>query len=98
MVQTNTVRLGVFIAEARHVEFIDSNNGKAIATYAGHAGSIQSLAYVSSQGIFSGSVDKTAAVWELNPKWRLERTIGSIDDPTALVAAMRDAGRARIAP
>jgi WD40 repeat protein len=35
--------------------------------------------------LVSGSADKSAALWSLNPSWQLERVIGNIADPTVLV-------------
>ncbi len=63
----------------------NAENGVAVTSYVGHTGPIQTLAYVSNEELLTGSVDKSAAVWDLNPGWMLERTIGSVDDPSKLV-------------
>ena len=63
----------------------NADNGVAVTSYVGHEGPIQTLAYISEEGLLTGSIDKTAAVWDLNPGWELERTIGKIDDPTQLI-------------
>jgi WD40 repeat protein len=67
------------------VETWDADTGRAIASYQGHAGAIHSVAYLSSGELVSGSADKSAIVWTLNPAWRLERTIGDVRDPSILV-------------
>lgn len=63
----------------------DADSGKAIASYVGHTGAVGTMAFVSDDELISGAVDKNAIVWNLNPKWRLERVIGGIDDPATLV-------------
>jgi WD40 repeat protein len=67
----------------------DADTGVAISSYVGHGGPVHALAYTSNEGIISGSDDKSSIVWELKPNWRLERTIGSIDDPTKFVYRVR---------
>jgi WD40 repeat protein len=59
----------------------DAETGKALASYVGHAGPIQSVAYVSAGEMATGAADKTAAVWNVNPNWRLERVVGEIANP-----------------
>lgn len=63
----------------------DTDTGKAINSYVGHAGPIHSLAYVSDSELVTGSSDKKAAVWNLNPSWELERVIGDVSDPSILI-------------
>ncbi len=63
----------------------DADSGKAIASYVGHAGPVQALAFTADGGLISGSADKTTNVWELSPGWTLERTIGDINDPSVLI-------------
>ncbi len=67
----------------------DAETGVAISSYAGHAGPVQAVAFTGDEGIISGAADKSSIVWELNPNWRLERTIGSVDDPTKFVYRVR---------
>ncbi len=62
----------------------DADTGRAIASYQGHAGAIQAIAYVSDEELASGSVDKSAVVWTVNPQWQLENVIGDINDPSIL--------------
>jgi len=63
----------------------DAESGKAVSSEVGHSGPIPSLAYASADRLITGSVDKSIGVWDLNPGWVLQRTIGSVDDPTILV-------------
>lgn len=63
----------------------DAETGAATASYAGHQGAIKCLAFVSDSELVSGSADKAALTWELNPSWELARTIGDVKDPTQLV-------------
>jgi WD40 repeat protein len=63
----------------------DADDGTAVSSYAGHTAPIRALAYASQDELVSGSADKAAAVWDLNPSWRLERVIGDIRDPSLLV-------------
>ena len=63
----------------------DSETGQPVSSYVGHAGPVKSLAYLSPDAIVSAAADKKAIVWDVNPSWRLERTIGDIKDPTVLV-------------
>ena len=63
----------------------DGTSGKNIASYVGHAGIIQALAFLDDQSILSGSADKSAIQWNLKPNWKLERVIGSPDDPATLI-------------
>ncbi len=63
----------------------DAETGKAVSSYVGHAGPIQSLVYITSDELASASIDKSAVVWELNPRWQLERVIGDISDPSTLI-------------
>lgn len=62
----------------------DGESGTALAALAGHAQGVFGLAFVDGSRIVSGSMDESARVWDLNPGWRLERTIGSIADPSIL--------------
>jgi WD40 repeat protein len=67
----------------------DANTGVAISSYAGHGGPVQSVAYTSDEGLISSSADKSSIVWELKPSWRLERTIGSVEDASQFVYRVR---------
>jgi WD40 repeat protein len=63
----------------------DATTGAAVGSYVGHVGGITTVDFTPNGGIVSGSVDKSAVVWDGNPGWMLERTIGSIDDPATII-------------
>ncbi len=59
----------------------DGQTGGAIAALAGHQAPIRQLSFVGDHSILSVSDDQTGRVWEINPEWTLERTVGAQDDP-----------------
>lgn len=59
----------------------DAETGTALATYVGHTAAVGMSAYLDSETLVSISADQTARVWQRNPSWRLERTIGAADKP-----------------
>ncbi len=62
----------------------DSETGMAIGAFSGHQGPLTGLAFVGDQQVVTSSSDQSAVVWELNPAWKLERTIGAIDKPDVI--------------
>ncbi len=67
------------------VHLWDGEDGKSIASYVGHEGSVQALAFLDDGELISGSVDKAAVRWNLKPNWELERVIGSPTEPGPIV-------------
>ena len=63
----------------------DAETGTATDSFRGHQSAIHCLAYVSDAELVSGSADKSAVAWELNPSWELARTIGDVQDASQLV-------------
>jgi WD40 repeat protein len=63
----------------------DAETGTATTSFVGHQGAIRCLVYVSDDELVSGSADKSAVAWEVNPGWELARTIGDVKDPSQLV-------------
>ena len=63
----------------------DADTGTANTSYVGHQGAIRCLAFVSDSELVSGSTDRSAMAWEVNPGWELARTIGDVRDPSQLV-------------
>ncbi len=59
----------------------DSETGAALAAFSGHTAALSAVAFLDDAHIISGSADQSTRVWELNPVWRLERTIGSPQQP-----------------
>ncbi len=56
----------------------DGDTGLPIAAYAGHTAPLKSVAFLSNAQLVSGSSDATAAVWDVNPGWVLQRTVGGV--------------------
>jgi len=71
----------VTAGEFSSVHTWDAETGTALAAFAGHTGPVHGVAFSGDGLLVSGSEDQTARVWELNPAWRLERTIGAADHP-----------------
>lgn len=67
--------------EDRMVHTWNAETGAALETYTGHTGPVLSLAYASDRRVVSGSADKQALVWDANPVWSWERTIGGSMSP-----------------
>ena len=63
----------------------DANNGAAVESFQGHEARVGAIAYTPGGDIVAGSEDQSASLWEANPGWILERTIGAVDDPSKLV-------------
>jgi WD40 repeat protein len=63
----------------------DGEDGKSIASYVGHEGSIQAMAFLDDGELISGSVDKGIVRWDLRPNWELERVIGSPTEPGLII-------------
>ncbi len=63
----------------------DAETGAAIETLEGHGAPVTALAVLGPRDILSTARNNTAIVWDGQPEWRLERTIGSIDSPELLV-------------
>lgn len=59
----------------------DGETGAPVAAFAGHKAALSGLAFAGSSRLVSVSADQSAYVWELNPAWQLERTIGAVDKP-----------------
>ncbi len=62
----------------------DGLTGTPIAAFAGHSGPTTCVGFLDEATLVSGASDQSARVWELNPQWTLERTIGSADDPGSI--------------
>lgn len=59
----------------------DAETGTAVAALAGHASGLSGVLFLDDEALVSGSEDQSVRVWELNPGWKLERSIGAIDQP-----------------
>jgi len=61
-----------------------AETGQAMASFKAHAAAIGAVTFVGDSELLSGSADKGAFVWDAEPGWTLERTIGTVDDATVL--------------
>jgi WD40 repeat protein len=59
-----------------------SDTGAAIETYEGHKGPVAAAVQLADGSILSGAADSSLILWNTTPPWTLERTIGTVDDPT----------------
>ena len=59
----------------------DGEAGTPAAVYAGHAAALSSVAMLDNERLVSASADGSVKVWQRNAPWRLERTIGSLEQP-----------------
>ena len=62
----------------------DGNTGKSVAAFGGHSKELSQVVFLDDKTIVSASGDQTCRIWELNPSWVLERTIGKFDDPDVI--------------
>lgn len=62
----------------------DGKTGGAIGAFAGHTGPVKSVTYLDDRTLASASDDQTIRIWDANPGWILERTIGSQEDSTTI--------------
>ncbi len=74
-------RLLATAGEFSSVHTWDAETGTALAAFAGHTAAAGSVTFFDDEALVSGSVDQTVRVWEMNPGWRLERTIGAVNQP-----------------
>ena len=57
----------------------NASNGAAFEVLAGHKGTVTALAFTPGGELVSAAQDRAVVVWDANPPWKLERTIGSAD-------------------
>ncbi|MBI3851644.1 MAG: hypothetical protein HY298_15410 [Verrucomicrobia bacterium] len=57
----------------------NAETGAAIETFKGHKGPVFAVAFAGNATLASGAADRSAAIWDLNAGWTLERTIGTGD-------------------
>ena len=62
----------------------DANTGSAIGAFAGHSAAIKSVTFVDDRTLVSASDDQSVRIWDSNPGWILERTIGTFEDPSVI--------------
>ncbi len=57
----------------------NAENGAAFEVLAGHKGIVTALAFAPGGDLISAAQDRAIVVWDANPAWKLERTIGTGD-------------------
>lgn len=57
----------------------DAETGVAIETYTGHGAAVTAVAYSVQGDVLSVAANNSAILWDTNPEWKLQRTIGSVD-------------------
>lgn len=62
----------------------DGKTGGAMGSFVGHAGPVKFVTFVDDRTLASASDDQSIRIWDENPGWILERTIGSQDDSTTI--------------
>ena len=78
----------LFVATAgddQEVHTWNADDGAGIETFKGHEGPVFDVAFAGKGTLVSGAADRSAAVWDLNPDWTLERTFGAGDAASPLV-------------
>jgi WD40 repeat protein len=63
-----------------------SDSGAPVDTYEGHKAPVAAAALLADGSILSAAADSGLILWNSNPPWTLERTIGNVDDPATFVA------------
>lgn len=79
---------GVFLAIAgdNHlVQTVSADNGSPGDTFEGAGGPVESLAYTNSGNLLAASADRSAILWDTDPRWPLVRTIGNTADPSTFI-------------
>lgn len=62
-----------------------AETGVGMGSFVGHQSAAPHVAFLSDDAFVSASIDGTLIGWNVDPEWQLERTIGSISDPSILV-------------
>ncbi len=62
----------------------DGQTGEAIAAFAGHSSPLRQVTFLDAGTLVSAGEDQSCRVWQMNPSWVLERTLGSKDDPSII--------------
>ncbi|HEY2841514.1 MAG TPA: c-type cytochrome domain-containing protein [Pirellulales bacterium] len=63
------------------VHLWSAETGAPFDTYAGHEAAVQSIAFAGDGRLLSAGADKRTVLWELQPAWTWQRTIGGPESP-----------------
>jgi WD40 repeat protein len=78
-------KLLAIAGEDQVVRTFDSQTGAWIDSYSGQGAAHVALAFAGPRELVSVAANKNAAVWDTNPDWKLERTIGSPDSTAQFI-------------
>ncbi|MCH8045755.1 MAG: hypothetical protein IID44_18745 [Planctomycetes bacterium] len=67
------------------VHTYDAKTGKPIDVYEGHGGPVARVIFAAGGELLSIGADQKAILWNTAAEWKLERTIGDVDDGAQLV-------------
>ena len=67
------------------VRTFSADSGAALDAFAGHKAPVTAVAFTPEGDVLSLGGDKLGIVWNANPAWALERTIGNVEDPSIFV-------------
>ena len=62
-----------------------AETGRPFEVFRGQARAVASLAFAGPNSLFSGADDANAVLWDLNPAWTLERTLGTGESDSTLI-------------
>ncbi len=71
--------------ESGVIHFFDAETGSWSESQADHQGAVRAISATSEGKLITGSADRRALVWNASSQWRLERVIGGLNQPDALV-------------
>jgi WD40 repeat protein len=63
----------------------NAESGAACEVFKAHSQAVSTLAFLDATSLLSGSDDQRALLWNLNPAWILDRTIGTGDAQSPLI-------------
>lgn len=64
-----------------NVHIWDGTTGTAVAAFAGHQGPTRCVTFLDANTLASTGADQSLRLWDLNPGWKLQQTIGAADQP-----------------
>jgi WD40 repeat protein len=71
--------------EDRLVHTWQAETGAPIESFEGQGEAITAVCFLGDGKLLSGAANKSVIVWDADPAWTLERTIGDANDPTRLI-------------
>ncbi len=67
------------------IQLLDASTGDLFLTLNDQPGPIHTVRFAQDTSLVAFAVDGKMVVWQVQPKWVLERTIGHVDEPAQLV-------------